>query len=206
MLDAIMDADFKKQVSIFEKEEIPENGIVILGDSMASRWTFKEYYTNNDIIARGIAGDTTKGVLDRLDQIIKIKPRIVILNIGSNDLVRLPDSDCLDCIVRRILQIKYLLEEGIKDVKVYVISLAPVLGDNDITIKEYVRNRSNLDIDEINNQLSMFTSIIDVNSYLKDDNDNLKLEYTVDGIHFSKLGYKIFSEVIAKEVTDLKLK
>jgi len=38
------------------------------------------------IINRGIPGDTTAGALKRLDEIIKLKPQIVFLTLGGNDL------------------------------------------------------------------------------------------------------------------------
>lgn len=204
MLEVIMDNDYKQKVANFEEEKVNENSIVVLGDSIINYWKTNQFY-KNEIINRGIAGDTTEGVLKRLDQIIKIKPKIVILNVGTNDLVRLKDHECLDCIVRRILKIKYLLEENILGVKVYVVSLLPVLHNSDKTIKEYLRNRSNEDIDQINEELSLFTNLIDVNSYLKDLDGNLKYEYTTDGIHLTKEGYKIYSKIIQKHIQELEV-
>ena len=63
-------------------------------------------------------------------------------------------------------------------------------------------NRSNDVIDEINNELSLFTNIIDVNSYLKDLDGNLKLSYTRDGIHLTNEGYQVFSKIIAKNISN----
>lgn len=205
MLGAIIKADYEKHIKIFEYEKAAEHSIVLLGDSIIKYFKSEEYYQNTNIINRGIPGDTAVGVLDRINQVIKIKPNLVILNIGSNDIV-LTKENSIDNIVRRILKIKYTLESEIQGIKVYVVSLLPVLRDHKISSKSYIRERTNEIIDQINEQLLLYTSIIDVNSYLKDIDGNLKLEYTTDGIHLSSEGYYVYSKIIADEVNELVLK
>lgn len=204
LLYAVIDSDYKKQTKIFSEEVVPENSFVFLGDSMIDYFKTDEYYENTNIVNRGIAGDTAAGILNRLDQIIKIKPSVVILATGSNDYTRYNDD--IDTIVKKILKIKYELESNVEGVKVYVLSLTPVLRNHEITNNVYMQTRNNDIIDEINDELSLYTKLIDVNSYLKDEDNNLRLAYTYDGLHLNKLGYDVYGKVIADEIKELKLK
>jgi lysophospholipase L1-like esterase len=62
--------------------------VVFLGDSITQGWTtlghdFPDFKTAN----RGIGGDTTRGVLYRLDDnVLSLEPRAVVLLIGTNDI------------------------------------------------------------------------------------------------------------------------
>jgi len=202
LLNAIIEADYKKRVTLFAGEQVNKDSIVLLGDSIIDYWPYKDYYQNDNIVNRGIAGDTSLGILNRLDQIISLNPKAVIIHVGGNDLVRLKEDNDTDSIVKRILKIKYELETN-SNTKVYIVSLTPVLRGHNITNNTYMQKRTNQMIDAINDELSLFTKIIDVNSYLKDDKGNLKLEYTKDGLHLTKHGYDVFSYVIGKKVKEL---
>lgn len=204
ILEAIMEADYKKLVKEYDLEQVEESGIVFIGDSIIKYYDTNKYFSNENQINRGIPGGISQGVLNRLYQIDKIKPKIIIINIGSNDIVRTKDS--VDEIVKRILRVKYELETNNPSAKVYLLTLPPVLRDHEITSKAYMKHRNNDIIDEINEELSIFTNLIDTNSCLKDNNNNLKLEYTTDGLHLTNAGYEVFSKVLANEIPELKLK
>lgn len=204
ILEAIINADYDKSVERFDLEVVDPGSIVFIGDSMFKNYPINDYFSNNNLVNRGIAGDTAEKVLKRLDQIIKIKPSVVIINAGTNDIVR--TNQTVDQIVRSILKIKFQLEDNLPGVKVYILTLQPVLRDHEITIKEYMKHRNNDIIDSINEELEVFTSLVDTSSDLKDSNNNLKLSYTTDGLHLTKEGYSVFSQVLAREIEALKLK
>lgn len=204
ILEAIINADYDKSVERFDLEVVDPGSIVFIGDSMFKNYPINDYFSNNNLVNRGIAGDTAEKVLKRLDQIIKIKPSVVIINAGTNDIVR--TNQTVDQIVRSILKIKFQLEDNLPGVKVYILTLQPVLRDHEITIKEYMKHRNNDIIDSINEELEVFTSLVDTSSELKDSNNNLKLSYTTDGLHLTKEGYSVFSQVLAREIEALKLK
>ena len=73
----------------FAQTASQENGaVVFLGDSITQGWTslsrdFPDFKTAN----RGIGGDTTRGILYRLDaNVLSLKPKAVVLLIGTNDI------------------------------------------------------------------------------------------------------------------------
>ena len=59
---------------------------VMLGDSLTEGIDWRELFPDVKILNRGIGGDTSAGVLNRLDEVIGRHPKIVVLMIGANDL------------------------------------------------------------------------------------------------------------------------
>lgn len=90
--------------------------VIALGDSL----TFGYGTTKNNaypvklaektgwqIINAGINGDTSDGVLHRIDSIIKQKPMLVLLGIGGNDVLRkIPSATTTDNINKTIGKLK----------------------------------------------------------------------------------------------------
>lgn len=64
------------------------NGIVFLGDSITEIWhTLPQAFPDLKVVNRGIGGDTTRGVLYRLDaDVLSLDPRAIVLLIGTNDI------------------------------------------------------------------------------------------------------------------------
>jgi lysophospholipase L1-like esterase len=82
-------AVWKEREAQFAQTAAQENGaVVFLGDSITQGWTtlgrdFPDFKTAN----RGIGGDTTRGILYRLDaNVLSLKPKAVVLLIGTNDI------------------------------------------------------------------------------------------------------------------------
>lgn len=66
-----------------------QGGIVFLGDSITQGWgaNLNQLFPGIKTVNRGISGDTTRGVLLRLQEdVIALNPRGVVLLIGTNDL------------------------------------------------------------------------------------------------------------------------
>ena len=65
------------------------NAVVLLGDSITQGWgeDFTHWFPGMKIANRGISGDTSRGVLIRLQgDVLDLEPRAVVLLIGTNDL------------------------------------------------------------------------------------------------------------------------
>lgn len=60
--------------------------IVFLGDSITEKIDWKELFSKNNILNRGIGSDTISGLINRTDSIVKLKPSKVFLMIGINDI------------------------------------------------------------------------------------------------------------------------
>lgn len=69
--------------------ERDQRTIVFLGDSITSGWgdTFKGHFPGAHFANRGISGDTTRGMLYRLQaDVLTLNPRAIVLLAGTNDL------------------------------------------------------------------------------------------------------------------------
>jgi lysophospholipase L1-like esterase len=64
------------------------NEIIMLGNSHTQNFEWHEIFKNINIKNRGINGDITYGILQRLDEIIESKPKKIFIEIGINDLLQ----------------------------------------------------------------------------------------------------------------------
>ena len=79
--------NYKKVIEEFKEKPLNLNDIVFLGNSITAGGNdWSERLNIPNIKNRGIGGDTTDGVIARLDEIIYFKPKAVFLLIGINDL------------------------------------------------------------------------------------------------------------------------
>ena len=78
---------YNKRCSDFNESPIGFDKIVFLGDSITEAGEdWNKYFNTQNIVNRGISGDTTEGVLARLSEICYYKPLAVFLLIGINDI------------------------------------------------------------------------------------------------------------------------
>ena len=94
--------------------------------------------------------------------------------------------------------IKAIAEEIQKhdqNIKIYILSLLPINSTDDEKIDSSIyKYRSNEKINEVNGYLKEYCqnndiNYIDVHDKLIDDNNQLKLAYTKEGLHITDLGY-----------------
>lgn len=198
VLKAIIEADYKRHVKKFEQIDESKD-LILIGDSMMAYFPTKAFNLEENLLNFGIPGDTTIGVLNRVHQVIKLKPKYVILNIGLNDFVltNLSHEESLE----NILDIRHQILEGCPDTLVYVTSLTPI-NQKDFKDQTYLLNRDPQDAVDLNNMLKdkiddqFFINIYDE---LIDDQKDLKFAYTRDGIHLNQKGYQIYLKMI-KEI------
>ena len=69
--------------------EADRDAVVFLGDSITQEWGdgLNAAFPGVKLVNRGISGDTTRGVLIRLEEdVLALRPAAVVLLIGTNDL------------------------------------------------------------------------------------------------------------------------
>ncbi len=109
-------------VSAFEAFPLVPDDIVFLGDSITEGGPWEELFPDLRVRNRGVGGDTSEGVLARLDQITRATPAKVFLLIGTNDLFRGASEDE---IVANITEILDRLKQETPDTEVYLQSVLP---------------------------------------------------------------------------------
>lgn len=190
--------DFKGWEAV--NKYIQPNVTIFIGDSITKGADFKEAFNEQIVLNKGISGNTTIDVLNRLDKdIYQFNPYKVFLLIGINDIGK--NFDNKDTI-KNIKLIVNNIKRNCPHVKIYLQSIYPVNNTNDKKIqKRYFKYRNNKDVIEINKELKIFANsnnitYIDIYSHLLDEKNNLKLSYTKEGLHLNKDGYETVLKVL----------
>lgn len=143
-----------------------------------------------------MAGNTTDNVLADLNNRVTIyNPSQVFVWLGTNDL---RDGKTPQQTIESLQEIIDQIQTERSLAKITLISLIPVNAQvNPAT----VGLRFNDHIQEVNQGLQEIAKeqeldYIDLFSELKDEQGNLKSEYTVDGLHLSDAGYQVVLGII----------
>lgn len=189
----------KENYSFLNKKYALENQTVLLGDSITDFFNWYELFYNfskssgQAVYNRGISGDTTDRLLERLQEnVLNIKPKNIVLLIGTNDIGRgLP----LSASIENLESIIESTKEYCPDVNFIVEAVYPI-NEN---MRDRFEKRSNKKIDEMNKEFIKLCEKhkcvwLDFTDKLKDKNGNLKNEYTYDGLHINALTYELVAE------------
>lgn len=183
-LNPKFEVHYEERKSKFERlSESHMNSIVMLGDSLTESGSWNELSHRDNLSNYGIAGDTTFGVLHRLDN---LSPEIkkVFIMIGTNDL------GCGESVAYVFSNYKKIIEIlEIRGIKPYIQSV--------LYVGRFDRSkRDNKDIAKLNHLLLKFAmkkgiTFIDLNKVLA-PKGVLHDEYTTDGVHINEKAYKIW--------------
>ncbi len=186
--------------SLFEVLPVVSSDIIFLGNSLTDGCEWSELFDNRHIKNRGISGDRSDWLLERLDPIIAGHPKKIFLMIGINDLIAgTPPKEILANIARIIDR----FQTESRWTKVYVQSLLPVNG---VDLPDYERrNAYASQIVPMNKRLEALcnekgVTYLNVWSALVDGAGRLDKRYTNDGLHLMGEGYLVWRNIIKPHV------
>ena len=119
-----------------------------LGNSITDQAEWHEIFGSLDVKNRGIGGDDTDGILERLDEVVASKPAKIFLMIGTNDLAY---GKGVEHVIGNYKTILDRIAASTPSTEVYVQSVLPTEDAIHVT-------RPNTDIIKINNQLQEICS------------------------------------------------
>lgn len=170
--------------------------IIFLGNSITdgAEW-FELFGGNPNIKNRGIGGDDTDGILERLGEVTSSKPKKIFIMIGVNDLAY---GKSVEHVTENYKKIIARIQKDSPGTEIYVESVLPV----DDAIHP---TRPNASITEINKFLikyckEMNLTYIDLVPVLSDENGRLNKKYSIDGLHLNGQGYLKWVEAIRKYI------
>lgn len=169
--------------------------VVFMGNSITEHVDWNELLGMCNVHNRGISGDITFGVLERLSEVTNGKPSMVFILIGINDISRnIPDS----VIVANYNRIVQRIRSESPATKIIFQTLLPV--NNEFT---QFKNHYNKDghILWINEQIKSLgnrshINVLDLYPHFLDEKNKLKKEYTMDGLHLNAKGYLVWKELL----------
>lgn len=190
---------YLEKQTLFNNLSSSKNDIYFLGDSLTDGCEWSELLSNPNIKNRGINGDSTIGVLNRLNQITKNKPQKIFIMIGINDLLANIEPNIVLDNYQKIIQ---TIKSDSPNTKIYVESILPMNFEIDKT----KRPITNQNISDFNNKLKDFSNnsnifYIDLYSKFLDSSNQLDKQYTLDGIHLNGQGYLVWKNEISKHIS-----
>ncbi|MBQ4430242.1 MAG: hypothetical protein II877_01975 [Synergistaceae bacterium] len=191
-----MDYYYRVKHSMFLNTPVSEGSVIFLGDSLTDWLCLNELLPGVHVLNRGIAGDTTAGVLHRLDEVIRHKPAKLFLLIGTNDIALGTGEREITANIREIVR---RIQEGSPSTAIYLQTLIPVNS-------RYMGYRHNMKIETVNDVLRGIAGeaccvLVDLHGLFA-ENGELPLRYTFDGLHLNGEGAVKWIEFAAQYVKD----
>ena len=166
-----------------------EIDVAFLGDSLTDGYDLSEYYPQYVVSNRGIGGETTYGLEERLDvSLFDLKPKVTVILIGGNNLGTMLDN------YERMLA---CVREELPETQVILCSLTAMGGPlaeknkiaayNNVVIKKLAVKYNCTFVD-------LYTPLFDVES------GEIRADYTSDGAHLTTLGYEILTAEITPAI------
>jgi lysophospholipase L1-like esterase len=182
---------YAERVKQFASAVVPPGETIFLGNSITE---FSDWKIN-----RGIAGDNTFGMLDRLDEVIRRRPRLLFIEAGINDIGQ---GVPVGMIAGNIGTLVGLVRVKSPGTRVFVVSVLPT---NEHARDHYPdvagKNAVVLEVDRRLREAAAGAgyTYIDLASRLMDGAGNLDARYAQpDGLHLNKAGYAVTAGVLKK--------
>ncbi len=201
----------EKVKNIITKEEVVEKVIddnfLFLGDSITEQYDLKAYFKDYPVVNSGVSGDFTSSiVVDMKKRVYDYNPSKVFLLIGINDLRKKTE---ISEIVSNIKEIVELIKENRPYSEIYLESIYPINKTDDDKISDDVRdiefdNDKVMEVNDLLKDLAKDEKItyVDLYNILIDDDGNLNISYTKDGLHISSEGYEVITNELMKYIND----
>ena len=181
---------FKEENTELGLPKTNEDRVVFMGNSIIEGWEeyLPEFFDNTNYINRGIGGQTTPQMLIRFRQdVLNLYPKVVLILAGTNDIAGNTGPSTLELATAH-------------NVEVVLCSVLPVYDYPWQTGLEPAGK-----IIELNRRIKNYANThgvvyADFFSPMVDEKNGLKNEYTYDGVHPIKAGYKVMAPIAEKAI------
>lgn len=178
-----------------------EKRVVFMGNSITDGWSNArpDFFAGKPYINRGIAGQTTPQMLVRFRaDVIRLKPAVVVILGGTNDIAGNMGPSTLEMIEDNILSMAQLAKAN--GIKVVLCSVLPVLdypwkpgvepADKVIALNKLLKSDAE----------KGGITYVDYYSAMVNDQKGMKAEYSGDGVHPNEAGYKVMEPLVEKAI------
>lgn len=195
------DEDFAAQVAAYRAEKIAmyesenaqygdyEVDVAFLGDSLTDGYDVKKYYPQYLVSNRGIGGETTIGLEERMQvSLYDLKPKVAVMLIGANNM---------DTMFDNYESILLGFQENVPNTKIVLLSLTSMSGEwgkknqlaayNNVKIKMLAEKYGYEYVD-------LYSALLNL------DSAEIYPEYTTDGGHLTAEGYDVLTAKITPAI------
>jgi len=203
--DSLFSTYYHQRVTHFNTLEQRSDDIIFLGNSITDGGEWSELFHDIRIKNRGISGDISAGIINRLDGLLETAPAKIFLLIGINDLARNTSTDSLWHNYLRIISMVKNRQSG---TKLYIQSILPV-SEYYQKFSGHTGKRDSIAI--INTLLEKNQSVygytyINLHDAFCDQTGRLNKNLTNDGLHLKGEGYLLWKHLVYPYVYDMQPK
>lgn len=178
-----------------------ENRIVFMGNSITEGWSKlnPEFWKGKPYINRGISGQTTPQMLLRFKQdVIDLKPKVVVILAGTNDIAGNTGPMTLEQSRDNIIAMAQLAKAN--GIKVILSSVIPAYDfpwrpGLEPAPKIVALNKMIKDYCQANKLI-----YLDYHTAMKDERNGLKKELGYDGVHPNEAGYMVMGPLAEQAI------
>lgn len=180
-----------------------EDRVVFMGNSITDFWikSSPEYFEGRPYIDRGISGQTTPQMLIRFTQdVIDLQPRVVVILAGTNDIAGNTGPSTLGMIEDNLCGMVVLAQAA--KIQVVLCSVLPAYdypwkpgtfpAEKIVTLNQWIRKYA-----ESHNCI-----YLDYYPSMVDKRKGLRADYSQDGVHPNKAGYKVMEGLADKAIAE----
>ncbi|MFI3275000.1 SGNH/GDSL hydrolase family protein [Vibrio sp.] len=171
----------------------PNADLVMFGDSITEWAPWADIFRDVSMVNRGLAGDTTTGMLRRIDTTLNVKPKLVCFMAGINDLAQGYD-------------VEHIYQNYIDMLKVWQENDIRILVQSTLYVGSKLQSL-NPSVELLNSKISEYCTqqgiaFLDVNSVLS-PNKLLSNEFSCDDLHLNAKAYQAWAEVLQPTIAEL---
>ena len=194
-------ARYRDDNSALMTRPVEPDRVVFMGNSITQGWAplFPRLFPGKPYIGRGIGGQTTPQMLVRFRQdVIALRPRVVVILAGTNDLAGNSGPSTLEMIEDNIASMTELAQAH--GIRVVLSSILPVY---DYPWKPGLEPAPK--IMAINSWMKDYAAkvgavYLDYHSAMEDARHGLKAEYGDDGVHPNERGYRVMAALAQRAI------
>lgn len=179
-----------------------EYRVVFMGDSITDAWgrAVGKFFPGRPYVNRGISGQTTPQMLIRFrPDVIALKPEVVVILAGTNDLAGNTGPETLEEIEGNLASMSQLAQAN--GIRVILSSVLPVCD----YLQPQTPRRPPAKIVALNAWLKDYCArngyiYLDYYSAMLDENNMLRKELTLDGLHPNSAGYDVMAPLASRAI------
>lgn len=177
--------------------------VVFMGNSITEGWikSRPEFFEGKNYVNRGISGQTTPQMLLRFRQdVIDLKPSVVVILAGINDIAGNTGPSTIDMIMDNIVSMTQLAKAN--HIKVVLCSVLPAKDFPWRPGKEPAEK-----VVKLNGLLRAYAEenhfvYVDYFSAMADDANGMKEGLAYDGVHPTAKGYSIMEPLVEQGIAE----
>ena len=181
-----------------------ENRVVFMGDSITDGWGKGQapFFPGKPYINRGISGQTTPQMLVRFrPDVINLKPKVVVILAGTNDLAGNTGPETLDNIEDNLASMSELAHTN--GIRVVMASVMPVCD----SLRPQTARRPPQQIVALDGWIKNYATknglvYLDYYSAMVDSSGMFKQELTGDCLHPNDAGYAVMAPLAERAIAE----